>query len=73
MFAFLGLESPLHWLILLMIGLAMIGVPTLVVVLVLKLAGNSGRTPNESDKAELRAENEHLRAEVERLKKGSQD
>jgi hypothetical protein len=44
MFAFLGLESPLHWLILLLIGLFFLAVPaTVVVVVLMAMKRNTGR------------------------------
>jgi hypothetical protein len=57
--------SPIHLLILLVIGLAVIGVPVLVVLMFLRQSHNSDRSANDGGTAEM----EHLRAEVERLKK----
>jgi hypothetical protein len=68
MIAFFGL-SPIHLLILLMVGIAVIGVPVLVVVMVLRQSHNSDRSATDSGTTEMRSELEYLRAEVERLKK----
>ena len=68
MIAFFGL-SPIHLLILLMVGIAIIGVPVLVVVMFLRQSYNSDRSATDSETAAMRSELEHLRAEVERLKK----
>ena len=68
MIAFFEL-SPIHLLILLMVGIAIIGVPILVVVMFLRQSHSSDRSATDSETAEMRSELEHLRAEVERLKK----
>jgi hypothetical protein len=68
MIAFFQL-SPIHMLILLVVGIAVISVPVLVVLMFLRQTQNSDRSANDSATTELRSELEHLRAEVERLKK----
>jgi hypothetical protein len=68
MIAFFQL-SPIHMLIMLVVGIAVIGVPVLVVVMFLRQSHNSDGSATDSGTAEMRSELEHLRAEVERLKK----
>jgi hypothetical protein len=62
------LLSPFHLLILLVLGLLVIGIPIIAIVLVVRLVGSS---QNRGSAADLQAEVQRLREEVERLKKGS--
>jgi hypothetical protein len=70
MFAFFGLD-PIHWLIVAVVGLTLFGAPVLVIVLLLSQRRRSAGSSHTDEVAELHAEIDRLRAEAERLKKGS--
>lgn len=57
--------------ILLVVGLMLVGGPTLAIVVALSFARNSAGNAQRDPVADLRAEVRQLREEVERLKKGS--